>query len=759
MPIWSPPFSLSFRAGGSITAKLRTIVWLMVLPTLLLSVIAGIAVFRAERRAVVNAALETAEALSLVTDREMAVRTALLKALTVSPSLREGRLQDFYREAARLADGSTNTIVLVTPDGQQLINTRIPWGQPLTRSPAFATGMQSGRRLIVSDLFHGPVDERYTFAVRVPVTVNGQAMLLGYGSPATELQQIFRDQPLPEGWLGVVLDRQGRVAARTRDPERRVGQVASDAMRQAIATTDRGVVDARTLDGVPVFTVFSRAPDSGWVVLIGLDRAELAKSAWAAFALTLSISTVFILVALWMVRRMARDIVEPLQKLREDAIRMGGGETVADGPTGVEEIDTVQHALATASRERAGSEHRLRAEIDAAVAETRSAQQAALRSQKLEALGRLTGGIAHDFNNLLQTMTTGLELARRLNSEPRGDAALAACQRATGKASQLTRQLLAFGRQQVGHEAVIDLRRQLPDLMELVGGAVGSAVEVHFKVDDALWSVKTDPVQLELAVLNLALNARDAMHGRGRLSVAADNQCVQAGQVHDLTPGEYVRIVVTDNGDGMNAEQISRAFEPFFTTKPVGQGTGLGLAQVYALARGAGGAATIHSKVGLGTEVAVWLPRTLALLDDAPAAAAPGQNRRYRGRVMLVEDDASVRELTAQSLEDLGFSVVTAPTADQALDLLRGGTPVDVVLSDIVMPGTRSGVDLARTLRVLKPTLPVVLASGHPVRIEEAPDVPLVAKPYEIHAVAAKLAEAMNQAGVAANTGEFLPGT
>ncbi len=759
MPIRFSPLSFPSRARGSIGAKLRRMVWLMVLPTLLLSVIAGLAVSRTERRAVVNAALETVEALSLVTDREMAVRTAMLQALSVSPSLQEGRLRDFHREASRLADGVTNTIVLLAPDGQQLLNTRLPFGEPLGRSPAFASGMPDQRRFIVSDLFRGPVDDRYTFAVRIPVMVQGRPMLLGYGSPASELQQIFRDQPLPAGWLGVVLDGQSRVVARTRDPEQRVGQVASETLRRAIASSDRGVVDSKTLDGVPVFTVFSRAPDSGWVVLIGLEQSELAHSGLAAFGLTLALSVGFILITVGIVRRMARDIVEPLQHLSEDAVRLGSGETVRDRFTGLSEIDTVHHALATASLERAGSEHRLRAEVEAAVTQARQAHQAALRSQKLEALGRLTGGIAHDFNNLLQTMTTGLDLARRLNSEPRGDAALAACQRATGRAAQLTRQLLAFGRQQVGHEAVIDLRRQLPELMELVTGAVGSAVELHASVDDALWPVKTDPVQLELAVLNLALNARDAMHGRGRLSVTAANCTVGPDALPDVPAGDYVCIRVIDTGDGMNAEQISRAFEPFFTTKPVGQGSGLGLAQVYALAKSAGGVATIHSQLGLGTEVAVWLPRSTERWDATPAADSADPARRYNGRVMLVEDETSVRELTAQALEALGFEVVTAPTADQALDLLRGGTAVDVVLSDIVMPGTRSGVDLARTLRVLKPTLAVVLASGHPVRIEEAPDVPLVAKPYEIQAVAARLAEAMNQAGAARAVDPATPGT
>jgi len=347
-------------------------------------------------------------------------------------------------------------------------------------------------------------------------------------------------------------------------------------------------------------------------------------------------------------------------------------------------------------------------------------------------------------------MTTGLQLARRLSSDPRADSALEACQRATSRAAQLTRQLLAFGRQQVGHETVIDLRRQLPELMTLASGAVGSAVEVALAIDEALWPVRTDPVQLELAVLNLALNARDAMQGRGTLTVSARNRVLAEGDpvglAPELQPGEYVAIAVRDTGDGMTQEQMERAFEPFFTTKPVGQGTGLGLAQVYALARSAGGTAGIVSKIGLGTEVTLWLPRSHGRMEEAasPVPADRAAERRHAGTVLLVEDEPSVRELTAQALEERGFTVKTAPTADHALDQLRAGLAADVVLTDIVMPGARSGVDLVRTLKVLKPTLPVVLASGHPVRIEEAPNVPLVPKPYDIDGLAAVLAEAMN---------------
>ena len=598
-----------------------------------------------------------------------------------------------------------------------------------------------------------------SFAVRVPVTVLGKPMYLGYGSPVSEMQQIFRQQPLPEGWLGVVLDRNGRVIARTRDPEKRVGQQASPNMLNALRGGDRGVVEARTLDGESVVTVFSRAPDSGWVVLIGLSQAELAKGAWTAFAMMLSLSLAFIVLALVLARRMSRAIADPLRRLRKDAIRMGGGATIEETPGGVDEIDVVQHALATASRERAGNEQRLREEIHAAVEQTRSAQQAVLRSQKLEALGRLTGGIAHDFNNLLQTMTTGLQLARRLSSDPRADTALEACQRATAKATQLTRQLLAFGRPQVGHEAVIDLRRQLPELIALAAGAVGAAVEVELSIDEDLWPVRTDPVQLELAVLNLALNARDAMHGRGRLTVSARKRVLAeadpVGLAPELQPGDYVAIAVRDTGDGMTQEQMERAFEPFFTTKAVGQGTGLGLAQVYALARSAGGTAGIVSKIGLGTEVTLWLPRshgkTEAEGQDMPAPSTDAP-RRFTGTVLLVEDEPAVRELTAQALEERGFTVKTAPTADHALDVLRGGLAADVVLTDIVMPGTRSGVDLVRTLKVLKPTLPVVLASGHPVRIEEAPNVPLVPKPYDVDVLASVLAAAMNPTQAAQTT-------
>jgi CheY-like chemotaxis protein len=250
--------------------------------------------------------------------------------------------------------------------------------------------------------------------------------------------------------------------------------------------------------------------------------------------------------------------------------------------------------------------------------------------------------------------------------------------------------------------------------------------------------VQVDPVQLELAVLNLALNARDAMPDGGRIVIRVRNHLLAEGEVAGLPAGEHVEVTVADDGEGMPPEVMQHVFEPFYTTKPLGKGTGLGLAQVYSFATYSRGAATVNSQPGIGTEVTIWLPRSTAAAAHEAEAPVAQPGRRYQGTVLLVEDDGLVRNLTAQALQGMGFAVEVAASAEEAIALARAKPEIDVVLSDIVMPGGQSGVDLARTLRVLRPALAVVLASGYAQALET--DVPVIAKPYNVDQVAEVLA-------------------
>ncbi|WP_343630677.1 ATP-binding protein [Roseateles sp.] len=740
------------RPFSTISAKLKGLVALMALPCVLLSVFSGYAVFRAEKDAAVHAATQTSQALAAVVEREMAVRAALLTGLAASPTLRTGELGAFWREAKDVKRDPSDAIVLFDASGRQIMNTAVAWGATLPQQNPFRTNETSA----VSDL-HRSATGNAIFAVRVPVDVRGEAMSLALVSSASQLQALFKEQPLPAGWMGTVLDSQGQVAARTQDSERRVGQRISEPTRRAIMANGRGVVEANNLDGRPVFGVFTKSPGNDWSVLVSLYRSRLAQGAWAAFASTLVLSFTFALFLLWVARRITQSVLTPLRQLTVHARELGEGITVAPSSSGVPEIDTVQAALAKASKERQEADQRMKREVDAAVSSSRAAQEAVLRSQKLEALGRLTGGIAHDFNNLLQTMTTGLQLARRLSHDKRADAALDACQRASARAAQLTRQLLSVGRRQAGHEVVLNVAQELADLAPLLRGAAGSAIDLQLQVQEGIGCVRIDPVHLEMALLNLVLNSRDAIAGRGTICVKGRMQGLDIDRP-GLRAGPYVVISVKDDGQGMSPELLSRVFEPFFTTKPVGKGTGLGLAQVYSFATQAGGSVMLESAPGQGTQVDIWLPQTaeVAAPPDAPRASPPEpapSAQSASGVVLLVEDDSLVSEVTASALSQRGFTVVTMPTADAALEHLQGGSAVDVVLSDIVMPGTRSGVDLARTLAVLRPTLPVILASGHPMRVEGAPDIVFVPKPYDVDYIAKRLMAAISGRRPGADSG------
>jgi two-component system NtrC family sensor kinase len=381
---------------------------------------------------------------------------------------------------------------------------------------------------------------------------------------------------------------------------------------------------------------------------------------------------------------------------------------------------------------------RLYAEID-----RRSAAEDALRqSQKLDAIGHLTGGVAHDFNNLLTVIIGNLETAQRqLESWTEGaqvklarrlDHAMQGAQRA----ATLTKRLLAFSRQQPLNPIPLDVNRTLNGLAEFLRRALGEDVSLEIVGGAGVWPVEADLAELEAVVLNLGLNARDAMPEGGKLTIEASNSyldevyCRQSG---DVRPGQYVQIAVTDTGSGMSKEVIERAFEPFFTTKQSGQGTGLGLSQVYGFVKQSGGHVKIYSEVGEGTTIKVYLPRSAR----KSAAGEDVKSEPTRGRldecILVVEDDADVRGYVVETLGTLGYGVLEAADADDALRLLRETKAVHLLLTDVVMPGM-NGRKLADEARLQQPSLKVLYMTGysrnaivHQGRLD--PDVDLIQKP------------------------------
>jgi signal transduction histidine kinase/CheY-like chemotaxis protein len=362
------------------------------------------------------------------------------------------------------------------------------------------------------------------------------------------------------------------------------------------------------------------------------------------------------------------------------------------------------------------------------------------QAQRMEAIGQLTGGIAHDFNNLLMVILGGLTMLERNKEPARRQMLLHGIQQAAQRGAALTRQLLAFSRSQPLQAHTLDLAHQLGGMRELLDRSLGEETRVELRLADGLWPVHVDAGELELVVLNLAVNARDAMPTGGTITISADNVSLDE---QDELPGDWVRLVVIDSGTGMTQQVKDRAFEPFFTTKEVGKGSGLGLAQVYGFAKQSGGSVQIHSELGRGTSVILLLPRSSDQPQQGslPDSQAPRPEQSSAGSVLLVEDNDEVATLVREMLQELGYKVERVGDAAAALRILSGQSAIDLVFSDIRMPGELDGVELGRQIRLLRQNLPILLTSGYANGAHQAEreGFHVLPKPFDLPALATAL--------------------
>ena len=378
-------------------------------------------------------------------------------------------------------------------------------------------------------------------------------------------------------------------------------------------------------------------------------------------------------------------------------------------------------------------------------AERREAAEDALRQgQRLEAIGQLTGGVAHDFNNLLMIVSGTVQRLRRHITDDKQAHLLDTIVTATQRGESLTRQLLAFSRRQMLQPCVIDLAERLPEIKDMLSRSLRGDIEIRVAVIRRPCFVKVDPSELELALLNLAVNARDAMPSGGKLTIAAKPVVLRGKASEEGLSGEFVAIRVADNGAGIAPDVLPHVFEPFFTTKDVGKGTGLGLSQVYGFARQSGGAAAITSAPRRGTAVTLFLPRTW----EAPAAPLPqavaASAAAAAGTVLLVEDNAEVAEVGRAYLEQLGYQVKHAASAQAGLDLIEREDRIDVMFSDILMPGGMNGLELARRVRRRFPDIAVLLTTGYSSSAQDAvaQGFEVLQKPYDLAALQRALRQA-----------------
>ena len=382
----------------------------------------------------------------------------------------------------------------------------------------------------------------------------------------------------------------------------------------------------------------------------------------------------------------------------------------------------------------------------AEIGERREAENKLAQSQKMETIGKLTGGVAHDFNNLLQVVSGNLQLlAKDIAGNERAEKRVANAMAGVSRGAKLASQLLAFGRRQALEPKVVNISRMVNGMDDMLRRAIGEGIEVETIVAGGLWTTFIDPAQIENALLNLAINARDAMDGQGKLTIELGNAHLDDdyARTHDeVTPGQYIMLAVSDTGCGMAPDIIGKVFEPFFSTKSEGKGSGLGLSMVYGFVKQSGGHVKIYSEVGHGTTIKLYLPRALQS-EDVEVEVHTGPMSGGTETVLVVEDDDEVRATVVEMLSDLGYRVLKAVDAASALNVIESGIPIDLLFTDVVMPGQLKSPELARKARERLPDIAVLFTSGytensivHGGRLDAG--VELLSKPYTKEALARK---------------------
>jgi signal transduction histidine kinase/CheY-like chemotaxis protein len=421
--------------------------------------------------------------------------------------------------------------------------------------------------------------------------------------------------------------------------------------------------------------------------------------------------------------------------------------TAAKGVGGVliTAVETTERVLMESALEHLNAT--LEQQVIERTEQLRKQEEQLRQSQKMEALGQLTGGVAHDFNNLLQVISGNLQLlAKDVAGNARAERRVANANLAISRGARLASQLLAFGRRQALQPKAVNIGRLVSGMDEMLRRALGEAVEIEVISSGGLWNTLIDPTQVENAVLNLAINARDAMEGTGKLTIEVGNASLDDAYARsnaDVTPGQYVVLAVTDTGSGIAPEVMAQVFEPFFSTKPEGKGTGLGLSMVYGFVKQSGGHVKIYSEVGHGTTIKLYLPR-IRQSEDVVAAIEDGPATGGTEIILVVEDDDEVRVTVVEMLSDLGYRVLKANDAASALAVIESGIPIDLLFTDVVMPGTLKSPELARKASERLPDIAVLFTSGytenaivHGGRLDAG--VELLPKPYTRETLARKI--------------------
>jgi signal transduction histidine kinase/CheY-like chemotaxis protein len=713
----------------SIRTRLLLLVFAVWLPAMAGFGLLARSTYQHEEQSATGHLRELARSISVLVDSELDKRAAIANTLGAARSLKEGELERFYEHARRATEGTDNS-VLVVDATRQVINTRMPYGTPLPArhwipEPALITGAPVVTELMKSSINGQPV---ITVMAAEP-GVATQRYNIGVAFGPDVIQRVLDLQKVPAHAVVSVLDGKFQTVARNKDPQKWLGTRASPA---TVAAASSGLLDQQfesmSREGQPTVACLARSARYGWSVAVGLPRSALNAPAIRVTIQAFAAAGILAVIGLGLALYFARQIGGAVLALSDAAAELGRDRVPEPLRSGLSEADEVGAALHEAGLRSARATELLESRVAEAIRQTQEAQTRLLDGQKHEAIGRLTGGLAHDLNNFLQTMSTGLQVLDRLVKEDSGRRVIEASTRALDKAAALVRQMLAFGRTQPLKPQPIDLYDFVLRCEDLMGRAVGGKVRLSADIEPGLPPLMADPTQFELALLNLVFNARDAMPDGG--TVLIRGRLASATQASALPPGRYLAVDVVDTGGGMDAEVLQRVFEPYFTTKAVGVGSGLGLPQVRAFAVHSGGAATISSERGVGTTVSLLLPVSLEPVQASPSEAqAPAEFMPLR--VLFVEDDLLVSSVVVPALRAAGHTVRHCLNGEAAQRALHDGGLFDVVFTDVVMPGTLSGLDLAAWCQANIPAMAVIVATGYTTQHIDA-SVKVLSKPYSI---------------------------
>ncbi len=733
----------------SVRAHVLLLVTLIVTPVLVLVGILLANVAATERTRLEDSMFEAVRRLATTLDRELAGLEYTLFSLANAPVLQNGDLPNFHQYIQKIAQVRDAAIVLRDPSSRVIVNSSIPPGEPVPQATSLGPADREAReagRTVVSNLFTGLVVQRPNVAVVMPVFRNDQlAWFLSLSIAAEQIADVFDQATFADHQTGVIVDRNNVVVARSRDHDVFVGTRARLNLVNAASGEGRNV--SENIEGERIHTFYTHSELSGWTVAISTPETALNSSATAPMQVILGLGAGLIGLSFVSALLLARQFSIPIERLAKGAAALGQNQPPPPLQTSVREIrhvwDNLRHVaedLGTRTRERDEAECALRAlnaTLETTVAtrtaeltesntrllmemERREDSENQLRQvQKLEAIGQLTGGIAHDFNNMLAAILGGLQLIKRRLPEidPVVLNIIEGVIDSTNRAAQLTRRLLAFARQQALSPQPADVNKLIVGMSELLRRSMPELVSMETVLAAGLWRVHVDANQLENAILNLAVNARDAMPEGGKLTIESANAYLDeayADEHPEVSAGQYVLIALTDTGRGMTEEVSARAFDPFFTTKQDGQGTGLGLSQVHGFMKQSGGHVKIYSEPGAGTSVKLYLPRYTGpehVVQDPPAAAEP-RAAASSELILVVEDDDRVRAMTLGLLGELGHPTLEADGAVAALRLLDAHPEVKLLFTDVVMPGL-NGRKLVDEARQRRPDLKVLFTTGY----------------------------------------------